>query len=562
MNYWEKRRDALYKALEKDELALRKRLSRIYQAESTRLDKEIASYFSKYGENNVIEYRTLLGKLSDADKTLLFERWDDFAKKYPQYQDLMPVRMSIYNLDRLQGLQYSIAMQQLELGAIEQDQIKAHLDKTAYRAANTTAQTMGFGKDFYSIDSEIVKRFVDVDWSGAGKFSTTIWKNKQKLTNYLNTDLAQGFARGDSYKKLTDNLLARFEKVSRNDAYRLIYTEGTFVANQTAMIPFEEYFDQYKISTMEDGKVCSICTGIAEQAEMKPFLIKDRVVGENFPPFHPWCRCTFDVVVDNWTQWLDNYKQQGGDALQAAKIQKNLAPSNATAKAPTLSSSAPKINTKKIKGQYKNTDLLGRYTYYTEEQEAFRLESIKKLTGFSNDKAEKVLKAFCGSRNEYLRLANKGYDYVECGWFEGADRKIRGLVGDWSKAADEIRDYIYAAPKYEGTAYRGLALTQSEIDAMDASRIFKESPDNLAKLASWSSSKDKAAIFAGEYAQGDKIPVIVELTNPSRGTPIAHLSIWGNTEDEIIVSSLHNDEYIIKSLTQENDIVRIIVEEK
>ena len=41
---------------------------------------------------------------------------DEFEKKYPEYADLMPIRESIYKLNRLEGLQQSIRLQQRELG--------------------------------------------------------------------------------------------------------------------------------------------------------------------------------------------------------------------------------------------------------------------------------------------------------------------------------------------------------------------------------------------------------------------------------------------------------------
>ena len=112
MTYWTNRQEQLKKAAEKDEAKIKKRLSSFYDSEFKRLEKEIAAYFTKYGEDNVIEYRTLMQNLSDEDRRLLIEQMDDFARKYPQYADLMPVRESIYRLDRLQGLQYSVYMAQ------------------------------------------------------------------------------------------------------------------------------------------------------------------------------------------------------------------------------------------------------------------------------------------------------------------------------------------------------------------------------------------------------------------------------------------------------------------
>ena len=98
--------------------------------------------------------------------------------------------------------------------------------------------------------------------------------------------------------------------MSRRDAYRLIYTEGTYVMAEASMKPLEEDFDQYRLSTMQDDRVCEICEGVSQQV----FEIEDREPGANFPPLHPWCRCTFTIEVADWDAWMDRYvEKHGGD---------------------------------------------------------------------------------------------------------------------------------------------------------------------------------------------------------------------------------------------------------
>lgn len=303
MTYWQNRQQQLNKQMEKDEAKLKKRLSSFYDAEFARLEKEIAAYYQKYGKDNVIEYRHLMESLPDADKKLLIEQIDEFAKKYPQYADLIPVRESIYKLNRLEGLQYSIRMQQLEIGAVNNEQITAYLNKQAERGVNAAAEAMGFGKNFYANNPDITKLFVNVGWNNGKDFSQRIWENVDKLSNYLRTDIAQAFARGDSYDRIVRQLRERFSKITRNDAYRLIYTEGTYVMAESTIQPFTEDFEKYKISTVGDGKVCPICKAISKET----FNISERQAGVNFPPFHPWCRCTFEIVVDDWDTWMDQY---------------------------------------------------------------------------------------------------------------------------------------------------------------------------------------------------------------------------------------------------------------
>lgn len=319
MSYWSDRQEKLNKALEKDEEKLKKRLNRIYDAEARRLERQIAAYYEMYGEDNVIDYRKLLEELPPEDKRLLIEDIDEFVKRYPDYADLVPVRESIYKLDRLEGLQQSVKMQQLRIGAQEQEMIKDHLVRTAYRGANASAEAMGFGSAFYSMNEDIMKKFVDVPWADGESFSDKIWANKEKLTNYLNKDIAQGMARGDSYANLTKQIMERMGKVSRNDAYRLIYTEGTYVMAESSITPFEEDFEYFKVCTVGDNKVCDICKGL-EGAE--PVPISKRVPGENFPPLHPWCRCTFTIEVEDWDAWMDDYVAKHGQSAadEAAQI--------------------------------------------------------------------------------------------------------------------------------------------------------------------------------------------------------------------------------------------------
>lgn len=319
MSYWQKRQQQLNKSLEKDEEKLKKRLSSYFDTEYRKLEKQIAAYYEQYGADNVIQYRRLMEELPEEDKRLLIEQMDAFAEKYPEYAHLMPIRESIYKLNRLEGLQYSVRMQQLEIGAVENEQITAHLNRQAIRGVNAAAETLGFGKNFYSNNPNIAKLFVGVAWSSGENFSERIWQNTEKLANYLNTDIAQGIARGDSYDRLVRKLRQRFKNVSRNDAYRLIYTEGTYVMAEATMYPFTEDFEKYRLSTVGDGNVCSICRGVSEET----FDIADRQPGVNFPPLHPWCRCTFTIEVDDWDKWMEDYEKRHGNG-EAQKVANRL----------------------------------------------------------------------------------------------------------------------------------------------------------------------------------------------------------------------------------------------
>lgn len=310
MTYWQRRQKEQLKALEKSEKALMQRLTAYYRDEYAKLDKEIASFYSKYGVKKIIEYRMLLEDLSSQDRSLLIKNVEEFKEKYPNLKHIVPVRENIYKLNRLEGLQLSIIMQQAEIGAVNEQAVRRHLENLALKNANSVAELLGFGKNFYFENSDIIKNFVGVKWCDGKDFSQRIWENTDKLARYLTTDLAQGFARGESYEKLTTQIGKRFIDVAKRDIYRLVYTEGTYIMAESSAKPFEEDFENYRLSTVGDGKVCSKCNGTAESV----FRFADRQAGVNFPPLHPMCRCTFEIVVDDWNKWLDDYEKKHSDS--------------------------------------------------------------------------------------------------------------------------------------------------------------------------------------------------------------------------------------------------------
>ena len=321
MSYWKNRQLKALQALENDEAKIIKRLNRFYDAEVTRLDRAIAAYYKQYAKNDVIEFRRLTETLPVDDAEMLWQDWNAFAERYPQYAYLMPVRETIYKLNRLEGLQMSAQIQLYEMNAQANGIISQHLSAVSMKAFKDAAQAMG-----HEYNDALARQFVDTQHTSADDFSERIWnqsmeQNTSKLSAYVNQELSQGFARGDSYQRLTKNVTERFTKVSKRDAYRLVYTEGTFAYNQATMSVVSEDFEQYKYSPIKDSKTCEIC----EALRGKIFNMKDAEAGVNFPPMHPWCRCSFEVVLpeteDARSAWIADYVlKHGGDADKANTI--------------------------------------------------------------------------------------------------------------------------------------------------------------------------------------------------------------------------------------------------
>lgn len=287
----------LQKDLEKGEEALKKKLSRLYDSESKKLEKEIAYYFQEYGKDNVLEYRQMMKQLTKEEATMLYEDTDNFFRLHPEHAALRPVRESIYKLNRLEGLQLSIMKQQLGLSSEEAALIGDHLlcyTISTYEGVQGLIPFNQFdGRAAKQVGQKIIK---DTD------FGKRLQANREKLADYLNNDIAKGIVRGDSYDKLSKQICDRFDGVSRRSAYRLLYTEGTRMFNRANSEAFAEAgINQYRYCTAGDNRVCSDCKSL----EGNVYDIAEARDGINYPPMHPWCRCHTEPAVD-WDKWLSD----------------------------------------------------------------------------------------------------------------------------------------------------------------------------------------------------------------------------------------------------------------
>lgn len=292
--YWEGRTEQLFNAQDKRNATTMNRLGKEYDRTASAIDKDIASYYTKYGKDDVIEYRKLVKRLNKSERDLLYQNYDAFVDKYPQHARLMPVRESIYKLNRLEGLQLSTRQNMLELGAIEQVEFDKAL-KTAYgNGYLSTMRGLQNSEAFFSVQDEILEQTLNNRWINGENFSDRIWGNKEKLINTLNTEVRDAFIRQDSYAKMK-SILQHRAGVGQYDARRLIETEASFIMNQANGQAFQDDgIKRYENSAVLDGDTSEICKAMDGQK----FLFTEARVSENYPPYHSFCR-TIIIPVEN-----------------------------------------------------------------------------------------------------------------------------------------------------------------------------------------------------------------------------------------------------------------------
>lgn len=317
--YWQRRQNMADAAMERDERALSKRVEQAYTRELKGLEREIASYYQRYGEDNVIAYRRLMETMDPVDRDLLIRDCDKFLRQYPDMQSIVDVRKSIYQLNRLEGLQASARVHFYNVTFEVSGYVDKHLLEQSLRGANTAAEAMGFGRAFYSMDSDAVRRFVDTVWTGNTSYSKRIWDNADTLAAYVGQDMAKAFARGDSYERIAKALSKRFVDVPQSSLMRLVYTEGTYVSRMAQAEELKrEGFDSYTMQAVHDGRTCEQCHGV----EGKTFRFEDMQVGVNFPPLHPYCRCQIAPAVEDWDAWQQK-QEELGQRQKLARVEEN-----------------------------------------------------------------------------------------------------------------------------------------------------------------------------------------------------------------------------------------------
>ncbi len=303
--YWQRRQRRSDERMAKREKAMEGRVRRIYERQLRDLEREIADYYERYGVDGVLRYRDMLQTMDEADRRLLIENCEEFARQHPELADMVEIRKSIYKLDRLEGLRVSVRYHLAQATAEATDGLDAHFAQDAADAMNAVAETMGYGSSFYSVDSEAVRQFVGTAWSDGKSYSDSIWDDARKVASYVERDLAKALVRGESYQRLCREMQRRFEGQSVSNIMRVIQTEGTYVARQAQGAEMRrEGFEEYYIDPLGDKRTCEECRSLGRQSHETPFRFDEMEVGTNYPPIHPRCRCEVNPAVD-WDAWVN-----------------------------------------------------------------------------------------------------------------------------------------------------------------------------------------------------------------------------------------------------------------
>lgn len=259
------------------------------------VERQIKDFYEKYGDNPAEE-------LSNKNWQRYKKRLRDMAQANPQdktLQKLAKQNIPKYKIDRLRALELDLQMQLTEATNGQAKGIYNTLDDVSKVSQATLAARMDktLGLTFSAISANKMKQILMSDWSGAN-WSERLWKDREKVGKKLTEVLEKGIPQGVSLQKMSREL-RDLTGESFNNAFRLIRTETSHIDGQVTLEGYRQASEElgleyYEYDAFLDTRTSSIC----RELNGNRFKVSEAEVGINYPPMHPNCRSTTQLVLD------------------------------------------------------------------------------------------------------------------------------------------------------------------------------------------------------------------------------------------------------------------------
>ncbi len=305
-DYWRKRflYNQIFNAKRMDKVS--EEYAELFKQLIKELDKEITYWylqFAKDGELTSLKSKKMLNQ--EQLKQIKTDVYD-FIKKAKENginEDCTKELDYIYNrvsLNRLELLRSVIDMELIDLYNNIDKSLKNELEQTYTEAQGRTVYEISKGNGKLIEWSLPTKEMIDVillqPWASDGRnFSDTLWGNKAKLLNALETELRKGFVMGKSVEQITKAMRDKIynpkqkTKTAEYLVKRIVHTEIAHFAEEAKTKVLQDLdVKKYEIDATLDSHTCSVCGS----KDKEVYSYDDRIEGVNAPVFHPFCRCT------------------------------------------------------------------------------------------------------------------------------------------------------------------------------------------------------------------------------------------------------------------------------
>ena len=291
-NYWKKRELANQLNQIKDEKETMSQIEKNFVITLADVEHQIKVFYERYAKTEGISLEEAQKRVSEHDVKAFQKK----AKEYVKNKDFSPEaneELKLYNatmrINRLELLKAEINLHLTNLTEENNKEITDHLEKLG---KTEYARQAGILDTELRYSKEGIKAIVNSDYK-YGNFSKTLWTNQKALMNTIEVMLRRSIIQGGNSTELVGRLRKQFD-VGVHEAKRLLVTEAARVQGDVQIDSMEQAgYDEYVY--ISEPTACDICKPLDGQH----FKIKDREVGVNYYPMHPFCKCSSAAYYDS-----------------------------------------------------------------------------------------------------------------------------------------------------------------------------------------------------------------------------------------------------------------------
>lgn len=291
-SYWLKRSEELDKVATKVEKEVMKELSALYRDAFRSIEKEVNDFMMKYAVDHKVDYTTVNQTLTPID---LAEYNEKIQELHAMYRDTKSEYIKI-EIERLKARSKITRLRAL------QDAINVELCKVTHEYQMTLEDALiGLFTEQYKevsellgimapgIPREAIIKIIEYPYAGR-MYSDNIWRNKDNLVNFINQEITVGIIRGESVQKIARRLRNETKadtlRLAQSWAERLVRTEINYAMNQAHLKGYKDsgVVEKYEFLAAHDKRTSKLCRDL----DGKMFELSKAVVGENYPPMHPF----------------------------------------------------------------------------------------------------------------------------------------------------------------------------------------------------------------------------------------------------------------------------------
>ena len=302
-DYWEMRQvqDAFNVFQKAEDTA--DQISTLYQKASRYLSLQADDVFEKYQTKHKLsetEARQLINTLQDKtslDELLQKLRNGDKDESKRQLMAQLEAPAYQARLEHLRQVQVQLDMVMQDVyrqeKAISTDFYTDLAKESYYSSIYNIQQRADAGFSFSHVSAKLIDKVINSQWSGK-HYSERIWGNTQALAQDLKEELLVNLVTGRTNRETAEIISNKFGQGASN-ARRLVRTESNYVSTEMNFKAYEECgIEEYLYLATLDLRTSLIC----RKLDGKIFPVRERQIGKNCPPMHPWCRSTTISVLD------------------------------------------------------------------------------------------------------------------------------------------------------------------------------------------------------------------------------------------------------------------------